>query len=40
MNVGISTNHRKGCQMGRSDKVPLWYVALLINTRFRFFILE
>ena len=30
----------KGCQMGRSDKVSLWYVALLINTRFRFFILE
>ena len=26
----------KGCQMGRSDKVSLWYVALLINTRFRF----
>ena len=26
--------------MGRSDKVSLWYVALLINTRFRFFILE
>ena len=23
-----------------SDKVSLWYVALLINTRFRFFILE
>ena len=21
--------------MGRSDKVSLWYVALLINTRFR-----
>ena len=30
----------KGCRMGRSDKVFLWYVALLINTRFRFFILE
>ena len=30
----------KGCRMGRSDKVSLWYVALLINTRFRFFILE
>ena len=27
----------KGCRMGRSDKVSLWYVALLINTRFRFF---
>ena len=26
--------------MGRSDKVSLWYVALLINTRFRFCILE
>ena len=23
-----------------SDEVSLWYVALLINTRFRFFILE
>ena len=30
----------KGCRMGRSDKVSLWYVALLINTRFCFFILE
>ena len=30
----------KGCRMGRSDKVSLWYVPLLINTRFRFFILE
>ena len=30
----------KGCRMGRSDKVSLWCVALLINTRFRFFILE
>ena len=30
----------KGCRMGRTDKVSLWYVALLINTRFRFFILE
>ena len=29
----------KGCRMGRSDKVSLWYVALLINTRFCFFIL-
>ena len=28
----------KGCRMGRS--VSLWYVALLIDTRFRFFILE
>ena len=30
----------KGCRMGRSDKGSLWYVSLLINTRFRFFILE
>ena len=30
----------KGCWMGRSDKVSLWYVSLWINTRFRFFILE
>ena len=30
----------KGSQMDRSDKVSLWYVALLIDTRFRFFILE
>ena len=30
----------KGCRMGRSDKVSLWYVALLINTRFRFLMLE
>ena len=35
-NVG-ATNTFKGCRMGRSDKVPLWYAALLINTRFRFF---
>ena len=26
----------KGCRMGRSDKVSLWYITLLINTRFRF----
>ena len=26
--------------MGPSDKVSLWYVSLLINTSFRFFILE
>ena len=25
--------------MDRSDKVSLWYVALIINTRFRFFFL-
>ena len=30
----------KGGRMGRSDKVSLWCVALLNNTRFRFFILE
>ena len=30
----------KGYRKGRSNKVSLWYVALLINTRFRFFILE
>ena len=26
--------------MGRSDKVSLWYVALLINTIFRFFLFQ
>ena len=36
-NIGVM-NKLKGCRMGRSDKVSLWYVALLINTRFRFFI--
>ena len=36
----FSENIFKGCRMGRSDKVSLWYVSLLINTRFRFFILE
>ena len=30
----------KGCRMGRSDKVSLWYVTLLIYTRFRFFYLR
>ena len=30
----------KGCRMGRSDTVSLWYVSLLINTRFRFLVLE
>ena len=30
----------KGSRMGRSDKVSLWCVTLLVNTRFRFFILE
>ena len=32
--------HVKGGRMGRSDTVSLWCVSLLINTRFRFFILE
>ena len=35
-----TVNFFKGCRMDRPDKVSLWYVALLINTRFRFFILE
>ena len=26
--------------MGHSDKVSLWYVPLLINTRFRFFLFK
>ena len=30
----------KGGRMGRSDKVSLWCVSLLINTKIRFFILE
>ena len=30
----------KGCRMGSSEKVSLWYVSLLINTKFPFFILE
>ena len=30
----------KGGRMGRSDTVSLWCVSLLINTRFRFFIIE
>ena len=30
----------KGGLVGRSDTVSLWYVSLLINTRFRFFTLE
>ena len=33
----LKINLLKGCRMGRSDKVSLWYVALLINTIFRFF---
>ena len=27
----------KGSRMGRSDKVSLWHVSLLVNIRFRFF---
>ena len=30
----------KGCRMGRSDKVSLWYMVLLFNTTFCVFILE
>ena len=30
----------KGGRMGRSDKVSLWCVSLVINTRFRFFYLR
>ena len=44
--IHVSTNNLqrdnfdqvKGCRMGRSDKVSLWYVPLLIYTRFRFFL--
>ena len=36
----FSLERVKGCRMGRFGKVSLWYVAFLINTRFRFFILE
>ena len=32
----VGTSDLKGGRMGRSDKVSLWYVALYINTRFRF----
>ena len=32
----ISGLYLKGSRMGSSDKVSLWYVPLLINTRFRF----
>ena len=32
-----STSNIKGCRMGRSDTVSLWYVSLLMNNRFRFF---
>ena len=37
--TGKGSHAFKGCRMGSSDKVSLWYVVLLINTRFRFFIL-
>ena len=33
----IAIGTLKGCRMGRSDKVSLWYATLLVNTRFRFF---
>ena len=36
----VTVKSFKGCRMGRFDKVSLWYVSLLINTRFRFFIIE
>ena len=36
----VGNNSVKGCRMGRSDKVSLWFVSSLINTRFGFFILE
>ena len=36
----VANKNIKGCRMGHSDKVSLWYVSLLINTRFRFFILK
>ena len=40
-NVSVLFNlYIKGGRMGRSDTVSLWYVSLLINTRFRFFTLE
>ena len=38
--INISIGLFKGGRMGRSDKVSPWCVSLLINTRFRFFILE
>ena len=38
--VVIRSLRLKGSRMGRSGKVSLWCVLLLINTRFRFFILE
>ena len=39
-NSNMTSKLFKGGQMGRSDKVSLWCVSLLINTRFRFLILE
>ena len=36
----LSQRSFKGRRMGRSDKVSFWYVTLLINIRFLFFILE
>ena len=38
--VKSKTINFKSGRMGRPDKVSLWCVSLLINTRFRFFILE
>ena len=38
--VSFKLDTLEGGRMGLSDKVSLWCVALLINTRFRFFILE
>ena len=38
--IRIITPALKGCWMSRFDTVSLWYVSLLIITRFRFFILE
>ena len=30
------SHHFKGCRMGRSDKVSLWYVSFLITLDFAF----
>ena len=41
VSLQISCPLIKGCRMGHSDKVSLWYVSLLINTiDFAFFVLE
>ena len=40
MNSEKNSFEIKGGRMGHSDTVSLWCVSLLINTRFRFFILE